>query len=499
MTNFFALTDLGLASSSSQLLQLWLTAMQAQYPGYQPSEGNLEYIQAQIIAQIAADIAIQASNGATELFRTYATDLVGVPYQQGVAAQAVITLTAQANPSVVATLSSPLTVAGGSISTLPVIALAYGIAPGIFTLTSGVNTQTWTTNGANAGDTSISVTSQTPNFNYPTGATLGGGTAVQQYVVPVLSQFTLDSLGFQNLTEVDINAGTTANLTLTAIQTGIIFNGAGSGGDIQPVQQLAWLAGISLVAPASNGEDPEDDTHYLNRVTTTLQLQAPRPITAADFGTMAVNFTPFPGTDQQEVARATAIDGYDPNSGTFNNAREVTVAAVDSNGFALNNDTLYGYPNGTSSNVVTTTPTINAGWGIAGWLQSLREANFIVNVINPTYSLVYVKVSVAPNLGWDNASVQLSVQAALLGYLSPTAWGIPAQGDASWTNTTVLRQSTLMQAVQSAPGVLYVHPGTLAFDVVPNPVNTSDLTLPGAIPLPISSTASIPTTAITVV
>lgn len=502
MAKFFSLTDLGLQASSSQLLQNWLTQMQTTYPGYNPSASSLEYVQAVIFASLAADLATLCSNGGTELFRTYGTTLVGLPYQQGVAAQAVITVTAQTAPGTIATTSSALST-GGPIVAIPVVALPYNITAGTVTLTDPTlaHTQSWTTSGANPGDTQISVSSQTPNFAYPAGSTFSSGTATQAYLLDILSQFTLDSLGFQTLNSYLISAGTVQNVTVTAVQPGIIFNGAGSNGNVQSVQQLPWVSTtspISVFVAAAGGQDPEDNQHYLDRLTTTLQLQAPRPITAGDFATMALNFTPYPGTDQQEVGRATAVDGYSPTNGLFNNTRTVTVAATDANGFALNSDTLYGYPGGSSSGIITSVPTANSGWGIAGWLQSLREINFVVNVISPTYSAIFVTVTVKAASGWDSTSVQQNVQTALLQYLSPSSWGLPPSSRIGWQNTTTIVPSTLNAVIQSAPGVLNVVTGTLKFGLSGSPSNTIDLALPGPVALPTSSASTIPLGAITV-
>lgn len=495
---FFSLSDLGLAASSSQLLANWLAQMQISFPGYAPSASNLEYVQAQIFTSLAADLAQLCAEGATELFRTYATTLVGLPYQQGVAAQALITINAIPAPNTIGTTTQNLST-GGNIVGIPVVALQYGIAAGTITITDPTlaHTQTFTTSGANAGDTFVSVTSETPTYAYPIGSTLSG---VQAYLLPALSQFSLDVLGFVNLAPATINSGTSQTITLTAVQTGQIFNGAGQGGSVQSVQQLPWVTTLALFTPASGGQDPEDDAHYLNRVTTALQLQAPRPITATDYGIMAENFSPYPGTDQQEVGRATSIDGYNPVDGSYGNERMVTVAVTDDNGFALNSDTLYGYPGGTSTNVIATVPNPNAGWGIAGWLQSLREITFVVNVINPTYSPVYVTVTVKGAPGYDALTVQQNVQSALLSYLSPPNWGIPLSSGFGyqWANSTTVNQSALLSVIQAAAGVSYIAGGTLYFDVVPTPSNQNDLTLPGPIALPTSTVVTIPTSGITV-
>lgn len=564
MTNFFSLNDLGLSSSSAQILQTWLDQMQEAYPGYTPSAANLEYVQAQIFASLAADLASLCSNGATELFRVYASTLVNLPYQQGVAAQAVVTIAANASASTVATLSQTLST-GGPILTIPVAALPYGIAAGSFVITDPTlaHTQTYTTSGASAGATQVPISSATPNFAYPPGSTFTG---TQAFDLPPQTQFNLDSFGFVNLADLTLNAGTSVNVTLTAVQSGTAYNGAGQGGIIQTVQQLPWINTVTLVTPGANGQDPEDDAHYLDRVTTELQLQAPRPITANDYGLMALNFNPFPGTDQQEVGRATAIDGYDPgthtftatttntsatltvvssftgvspgsvlsgagiqanttvlsintgantllmslpatagasgvtitSTGSYNNPREVAVAVTDDNGYALNTDTLYGYPNGTSSSIVTTTPNSNSGWGIAGWLQSLRETGFIVNLINPTYNPIYVTVSVKASTGWDATSVASNVQAALLGFLAPGGWGLPTLSSTTWQNTTVIYTSVLADVIQRASGVAYILDGTLKLGLSASPSNTLDLTLLGPIALPTSNTTTIPLGSITV-
>jgi len=66
----------------------------------------------------------------------------------------------------VATLSATLSTAG-PITSLPVTALPNSISAGPLTIASGSNLQTWKTTGAAANATSIPVTSQTPNFAYP--------------------------------------------------------------------------------------------------------------------------------------------------------------------------------------------------------------------------------------------------------------------------------------------------------------------------------------------
>lgn len=417
MTQFFQLdlAQLGLATSQGQLLQQWLQAMQAAFPGYSPASGNPEYIQAQVIASWAADLAQLCAAGSTELFRQFGTQLLALPYQNGTSASTVATVTA-------------VDTAG-------------------YTLPTGTQL-TLTLNGA-----------------------------------PV---------AFQTSSPLTIPQGSSSGtVTVIGVSTGSLLNGA--SGPAELVSQINWVQTITVAGPASGGIDQEDDDQYVQRLAATLQLMAPRPITAPDFATMAINFTPQPGSDQQQVGRAAALDGYDPASNTYGNEREVTVCVTDSNGVALNTDTMYGI-GGSSTNIITS-PSL---WGVAGWLQSLREVNFIVNVIPPAYTPVYVACQLSATSGYTTPTVQANVQAALLSYLSPQNFGLPAGAQVGWTNSQTVYRSKVLAVIQNTAGVDHVE--SLALDVQSPPGNTSgDLALPGAFPLPISTTASIPLGAITVV
>ena len=308
------------------------------------------------------------------------------------------------------------------------------------------------------------------------------------YTLPAGTQVTLSSLAFYLPADLSIPAGSSsASATVLATQAGADFNGAGL--PVSLVSQIDWVSSVSLVASATGGADQEDDSAYLNRLVQQLQLQAPRPITASNFGTMALSFTPAAGTDQEDVGRATAIDGYDPaasitkmaygtgsrGSNTTGNEREVTVYCTDSSGNALNADTYTA---------------------VQAWLDSLREANFIVNVGPPTYITVYVSAQVKVATGFDTTATNANVVSAVQSFLSPASWGLPIgldTGDTvgAWQNTVTVYQSQLMKVIQTVPGVDHVVDGTLKFDTVSPPVNTSDLALNGACVLPTAGTVTI--------
>lgn len=472
---FFSLADLGLPVTAADYIQEWLDGMQANYPNYSPSTASQEYVLAAIFSAWIADAAGMASMGSTDLFQAFGQKLINLPQELGTAASTSVSLTTAAAPGTVAVLSSPLSTAG-PITTLPVEPLANGIAAGPVTLTSGVNTQTFTTTGASAGATSMPVTSTTPNFDYPSGSNLAG---TLSYVVASGTQFALDTQwAFETLTDITLTSGTTTAIAIYAVEPGAAYNGAGSGGSVELVTSIDWVTAVTLTGGgASGGVDAETDTAYLDRLGATLQTMAQRPITASDYQTMALNFQPAQGTDQQEIGRAAAIDGALLTPAV---ERSVSIYVTDANGMALNSDTMTA---------------------LANWFESLREVNFIVNVLAPSYQPIYVAVQVHALPNWDQTTVATNIQTALINFLSPANFGsAPPYGIAgTWaTQTVTIYRSQLNAIIQNVPGVDHVVDGTLAFGGSPSPTfSETDYTLPGTATLPTSNTATIPLSAIT--
>jgi hypothetical protein len=313
------------------------------------------------------------------------------------------------------------------------------------------------------------------------------------YTLPINTQLSLTlsgaTIAFQTIVALTIpNGQSSGTVAIAAVSTGTAANGASA--PIQLLSQIDWVTGVSLSAPASGGVDQEDDDAYVQRLAATLQLLAPRPITASDYATMALNFQPAAGTDQEEVGRSTAIDGYDPlaseggyqplagNTGTYGNEREVTVCVTDSTGLALNSDTM------------------NA---VGAYLAALREVNFIVNVVPPTYTTIYVAVTINPVAGYAASTIQANVQAALLAYLTPANFNLPQGSLAGWTNSQYVYLSRVSAVIQSCAGVSSIVTNTMAVDIQAPPSNTTnDLLLSGPFPLPLSTVTSIPLAGITV-
>jgi len=453
--------------------------MQDTYPDYTPQPANLEYVMATIFATWAADIASLCSAGGTELFTQYGAQLFNLPAELGSSATATIQIVA-------------------------------------------------------ADDSG--------------------------YTLPSGQQFLLDGVaGFQTFVPTVIPSGSTsATATIAANTPGSAGNGLGAQSCVMntgSVGSLSWVLNVILVSESSGGVDAETSDEYVQRLAETIQLSAPRPITASDYGTMSLSFTPEAGTDQEEVGRGVAIDGYDPtvtpftgttngtvtvtgvapttgisinsiisaaniplgttvvdingssaatatasasanvltlsqstsssitsesmiSTGTYYNERCVTVCVTDSNGLALNSDTMTA---------------------LSAWLESLRELNFVVNVIAPTYNPIYLTVSVYRNVLYSASDVQAAVQASLLTLFSPSGWGIAADSSGTiWSNTVDIYQSVVEAAIQNTAGVDHISTGSLHIGLSPSPATWQDVQLVGPFPLPQATDLTIPVTAVTV-
>jgi hypothetical protein len=136
-----------------------------------------------------------------------------------------------------------------------------------------------------------------------------------------------------------------------------------------------------------------------------------------------------------------------------NNARTITVAAVDSAG-------------STVSSLIKT--------AIHDYIAARREVNFIINVMDANYTNIDVAATVVLLTGYDATTVHGDVVTAINNYLSPANWGIDptiAGSDAatSWVERDTVYYNELVALVSGVTGVdrvsaltLNVHGGTPA-------------------------------------
>jgi hypothetical protein len=286
------------------------------------------------------------------------------------------------------------------------------------------------------------------------GYTVDAGTLVA--VEPPAST---DAYAFEVVTGFAFAPGQTLvdAVTIRAVEAGA--EASGKTGTVEALDPLDFVESIVLTAPTSGGADAETTEDYLDRLSSLLTLLSPRPILPDDFALLAQT---VPGVD-----RATAIDLYNADTGETDVPRCVTVCVVGSDGQPC---------------------SATVKQQVDDLLQSMREVNFLVFVIDPTYTIVNVRYELYPYVGYDAASVKALVDAALTGYLSPQNWGLPAFGDpgttSSWIQDNVVRYLEVAQVINNVEGVNYIQNLELSLYEGQMPNSTDDQVLDGVVGLP---------------
>lgn len=232
---------------------------------------------------------------------------------------------------------------------------------------------------------------------------------------------------------------------------------SGLTGSVDVIDPLAFIDSVTLDSPTSGGQDVETNDAYLSRLSALLTLLTPRPILPQDFAVLAQRTIP-------EVARAVAIDLYNPGPPIDANCpRCVTVAVVDADGNAL---------------------TAGLKSQVDALLQAEREVNFLVFVVDPTYTTIAITFALTSYPSFDPVDVRDRTIAALTSYLSPGQWGLPPFGDTSarsWINQTSVRYLEIAEQINRVDGVHYIN--TLTIGVQGGAMGTADVALTGSAPL----------------
>ncbi len=260
------------------------------------------------------------------------------------------------------------------------------------------------------------------------------------------------TLIFETTAPIVIAPGNTSTavggVTLQSVDAGSQYNGIPTNVGLVLIDSYAFVSTVTTASVSSGGSDPETDAAYLNRLATDLQLLTPRPILPSDFATLAQNVS--------GVYRALGISGYNPDDNTYNNERYVAVALVDSS----------GNPVGTATKAA-----------VASYLDGLREINFVVKTMDPTYTTINVAYTIHVSTGADPTATLSAVDSTVRAFLSPGTFNGGDQVPPVWISDTKVRYLKLVAAMAEVSGVDYVASLTLNG-------GTSDVTMSGAAPLP---------------
>lgn len=243
--------------------------------------------------------------------------------------------------------------------------------------------------------------------------------------------------GFETVLDYSILAGLDSTdegeVIIRALDAGIASTNLGiDGSEVEPVDNLDFIRSITLEETTTGGADAETVEDYMARLAEYMRGLSTRPILAEDYARLAMN--------QPSIYRAVAIDGYNPDNDTYFNDKIVTIAAVDQFGLDL--------PTEVKDDLDT-------------FMESQREVNFIVNVIDASRTTVDVTFEATALPTFDPALVEANAIAAVTGYLSPANWGLDPTiraSDASrtWVETQFVYYNNIIAVIENVNGVDHV-------------------------------------------
>ncbi|HST43086.1 MAG TPA: baseplate J/gp47 family protein [Conexibacter sp.] len=149
--------------------------------------------------------------------------------------------------------------------------------------------------------------------------------------------------------------------------------------------------------------------------------------------------------------------------------RSVTVAVIGPDGGSVSTDTLLA---------------------VRTALESVRELNWEVSVIEPTSVPINVTYSAVTWPTYDPATVERAAAAALTAYLSPARWGmgdgVGGDDDSVWVDERTVRYLEVAQVLNEVPGLRYVT--SLSLSGAGGPDAAGNIQLTGTVPMPKAGT-----------
>jgi hypothetical protein len=305
MTSTFEVSQgyisLPIIANPNTMIQQAIAAIQAQLPGWVPSEGHIEMILLEQFAAMAAQSANVAASASQAIFE-YFGQLVGINPNSGAPATALTTWTMVDNAG--------YTVPVGTV-------VGYQLLGNQISLFS--TTQEFSTGAASPGRTipNAQVTLNSPLI-YDSGnsftqedvgktvddgsVNIPGGTLIESVQSYDQATMTNDATGsaFEAVTLGALAGSNVAtNVEIQAQSTGTANNNLPTG-PLSLITSFGFVSTVVSTTVSSGGADGETSTQYINRLSQELQLLAPRPILPTDYAIIAAS---VPG-----VTRATAYN-----------------------------------------------------------------------------------------------------------------------------------------------------------------------------------------------
>jgi hypothetical protein len=115
-------------------------------------------------------------------------------------------------------------------------------------------------------------------------------------------------------------------------------------------------------------------------------------------------------------------------------------------------------------------------------LDARREVNFVVNAMDPQYTVVDVTFAAAATAGYDPDLVEAQAIDVLSAYLHPANWAGGDESPPSWRAESIVRRLEVASVLGAIEGLAYVT--TLTMGKNGGAQSTADVTLDGVAPLP---------------
>jgi len=134
---------------------------------------------------------------------------------------------------------------------------------------------------------------------------------------------------------------------------------------------------------------------------------------------------------------------------------------------------------------------------VGTYLDQHREVNFVIPIIDPTYTTIDVQTTIKPAQGTDPNALQTSAVQAITDYLSPQNWGLPAPQTSGgvdptdWIADNKVRYLEVAQVVNNVPGCAYIV--SLQTALHNQGPNTVDITMAGDVTLPLPGSIVVAT------
>jgi baseplate J-like protein len=287
------------------------------------------------------------------------------------------------------------------------------------------------------------------------------------------TQIEAGGVGFRVEANTEVKAkATSVELQVIAVARGAEYNKV--SGLARQVNPYDFATEVQIIGETTGGAEPESDSEYLVRLAAQLQLQAPRPVNAADFA-------PFLLGAPESVAgvlvgRATSIDLYNAETKEENVPLCCTTWVTNREGVPFSK---------------------GENEALQEWVRGYLPQNFLAFVESPVDESIYVTSVVHVLAAYSAEGVVANVKAAIISLLSKGLWGNPEKqttGSSHWINETTVRYNTILGVIEAVPGVAYCLEGSagLKIGTSASPTGTTDIVLSGGpVVLPEATSATV--------